>query len=96
MTTVGIRELKNHLSHYLRMVRAGETVVITDRGEIVAEINPPREAPSDFPYPELWRLGQEGRVRLGSGNDPDAYPPAPFRMPAGTGLRLLSEDRGEL
>jgi hypothetical protein len=32
MTTVAIRELKNRLSEYLRKVKAGERVVITERG----------------------------------------------------------------
>lgn len=36
----GIRELKAHLSAYLREVKAGETVVVTDRGRPVARIVP--------------------------------------------------------
>jgi prevent-host-death family protein len=36
---VGIRELKNHLSHYLDRVRAGEEVVVTDRGRPVARLS---------------------------------------------------------
>ena len=32
MNTVGIRELKNRLSAYVRLVRAGERVLVTDRG----------------------------------------------------------------
>lgn len=38
--TVGIRELKSHLSAYLRRIKAGETVVITDRGEPVGRLMP--------------------------------------------------------
>jgi prevent-host-death family protein len=38
MQTVGIKELKNKLSAYLRAVAAGETVVVTDRGQVVAEL----------------------------------------------------------
>ena len=37
---VSIRELKSKLSHYLRLSRAGESVVITDRGVPVARIVP--------------------------------------------------------
>ena len=37
---VGIRELKSRLSHYLRLIRAGESVVITDRGVPVGRIMP--------------------------------------------------------
>ncbi|MFH2102163.1 MAG: type II toxin-antitoxin system prevent-host-death family antitoxin [Chloroflexota bacterium] len=39
-TRVGTRELKNHLSQYLRRVKAGETVVITERGKPVGQIVP--------------------------------------------------------
>jgi len=38
MISVGIRDLKNKLSHYLRLVREGETVLVRDRSRIVAEI----------------------------------------------------------
>jgi antitoxin (DNA-binding transcriptional repressor) of toxin-antitoxin stability system len=38
MRTVGVRELKNRLSHYLRLVRSGERVLITNRGKVVAEV----------------------------------------------------------
>jgi prevent-host-death family protein len=42
MKTVGLKVLKNKLSEYVRLAAAGETVVITDRNRIVAEIVPPR------------------------------------------------------
>jgi prevent-host-death family protein len=48
MRTVGLKTLKNKLSEYVRAAAAGETIVVTDRGRAVAEINPPR---SDFSVP---------------------------------------------
>lgn len=39
-TRVGMRELKNRLSEYLRLVKAGQTVVITERGKIIGHITP--------------------------------------------------------
>jgi prevent-host-death family protein len=39
-TTVGVRELKTHLSYYLRQVAAGATVIITERGKPVGQIVP--------------------------------------------------------
>ena len=39
-TSVGTRELKNRLSEYLRRVKAGETVIITERGQPVGQIVP--------------------------------------------------------
>ncbi len=38
--TVGARELKTHLGGYIRKVRNGLTIVVTERGEPVAELRP--------------------------------------------------------
>jgi prevent-host-death family protein len=40
---VGLRVLKNRLSEYVRIAAAGETVLVTDRERVVAELVPPRE-----------------------------------------------------
>lgn len=40
MAQIGIRELKAHLSAYVRAAKAGERVTITDRGVVVAQIVP--------------------------------------------------------
>lgn len=40
LTTVGIRELKTHLSKYVRQVKSGDTIVITDHGKPVGRIVP--------------------------------------------------------
>jgi len=42
MRTVGLKILKNKLSEYVRLAAAGETVAITDRGRVVAEIVRPQ------------------------------------------------------
>ncbi len=42
MRTVGLKTLKNKLSEFVRLASAGETIVVTDRNRIVAEIVPPR------------------------------------------------------
>ncbi len=42
MQTVGLKVLKNSLSEYIRRAAAGETVLVTDRDRVVAEIGPPR------------------------------------------------------
>jgi len=48
MRTVGLKTLKNKLSQYVRLAASGETVVITDRNHIVAEIVPPRRDSNKF------------------------------------------------
>src|SRR6266542_1672841 len=42
MKAVDVKQLKARLSEYLRLVRTGETVLITDRDEVVAELRPAR------------------------------------------------------
>jgi len=67
-TKVGIRELKAHLSHYVRLVREGGRVVITDRGEEVAELRAFTPA-----SPGLRELIESGVVRW-SGGKPSFRP----------------------
>ncbi len=96
MKAVGIRELKNRLSEYVRLVRAGEHVTITDRGEVVAEMNPPgTNLQGEIRYPGLLELAKQGKVRLGAPNDPELYPPRPVRGRAGTAARLIDQGREE-
>ena len=42
MRTVGLKVLKNKLSEYVRLAASGETVQVTDRNRVVAELVPPR------------------------------------------------------
>ncbi len=42
MRSVGLKLLKNKLSEYVRLAASGETVLVTDRDRVVAEIVPPR------------------------------------------------------
>jgi antitoxin (DNA-binding transcriptional repressor) of toxin-antitoxin stability system len=41
MRTVGLKVLKNRLSEYIRLVVSGETILVTDRDRVVAELRPP-------------------------------------------------------
>ena len=50
MRAVGVRELKNRLSEYLRLVRNGEQILVTDRGDVVAELRQPSSRLT-VPYP---------------------------------------------
>ena len=94
MKAVGVRELKNRLSEYLRLVRNGEEILVTDRGEVVAELRQP-SARVTLPYPALLEAVRHGRVRLGLPNRPDLYPELGRVMPPGSAARLLDEERGE-
>lgn len=41
MERIGVRELRQHASRYLAMVKAGETVEVTERGQLIAVLAPP-------------------------------------------------------
>jgi prevent-host-death family protein len=69
---VGVRELKNRLSHYLRLAAAGERISVTDRGKEIALLIPPSER-SDQDA-RLWRLVERGVIRW-SGRHPGPLPP---------------------
>ena len=57
MNTVGVAELRQNLSRYLRRVERGERLVVTDRNRPVAELGPPPTTGA-----ALDRLIAEGRV----------------------------------
>jgi len=42
MRSVGLKVLKNKLSEYVRLAASGETVLVTDRDRVVAELVPPQ------------------------------------------------------
>jgi prevent-host-death family protein len=66
MKTVGVRDLKNRLSEYLRRVRSGENLLVTDRGEVVAELLPPGQMKADPTIPAgLQALAKRGLITLG-------------------------------
>jgi prevent-host-death family protein len=96
MVAVGVRELKNRLSEYLRRVRQGETVLVTDRGTVVAQLTPPGDirALQDLP-PALGDLAKRGLASLGGPNDASRYPIMPHRLRGTTVRQLLDEGRGE-
>jgi prevent-host-death family protein len=95
MKTVGLRELKNRLAEYVREVRAGEGVLVTDRGEVVAELVPPGQATSGSRVPSgLAALAKAGRLTLGADNDPELYPKLSRLLKRGRAAQLLDEERG--
>jgi prevent-host-death family protein len=90
MRTVGLKTLKNKLSEYVRCAANGETVVITDRGRVVAEIVPPQPGTGLTPFEE--RGVREGW--LSPARDPNApLPPRNPLVPLDQLMRELDEDR---
>lgn len=96
MRAVGIRELKAKLSEYVRRVRDGEVVLVTDRGRVVAELREPGSWTGPGGVPErLAELSRRGLVRIGASPENVRYPTLPRLTPDGTASRLLDEQRGE-
>ncbi len=85
MRKVGLKVLKNKLSEYVRLAAAGETIVITDRNRIVAEIVPPRPEPESV----IERGVREGWIRPAvRGAD---WPPRPKPVPGLTFEQLMAD-----
>lgn len=95
MRSVGLKVLKNKLSEYVRIASSGETVLVTDRDRVVAELVPPRGDRSpilaDAILAEAVRKGWLTPPRL-VGDEP------PPRKPVASSAAILGEladDRGE-
>jgi prevent-host-death family protein len=95
MKSVGLRELKNRLSEYVREVRSGEGVLVTDRGVVVAELLPPGQArdESGVPY-GLMALVRKGQLTLGASNEARWYPKLSPLLKRHRAAVLLDEERG--
>jgi antitoxin (DNA-binding transcriptional repressor) of toxin-antitoxin stability system len=96
MKTVGVRELKNRLSEYLRQVRSGESVLVTDRGEVVAELAPPGHGTADGNVtPGLRALARRGLVTLAATREANVYPSLRRKRKRKlTAAELLDQERG--
>lgn len=78
MRTVGLKTLKDKLSEYVRVAASGETVLISDRDRVVAELVPPRETRarllSDVLLADLVRTGLVTPAVLPPGPPPESEP----------------------
>jgi antitoxin (DNA-binding transcriptional repressor) of toxin-antitoxin stability system len=78
MRCVGVKVLKNKLSEYLRLIAAGETILVTDRERVIAELIPPREgrsiSPSDAALADAVRKGWIAPAAIGPGSPPPRHP----------------------
>lgn len=99
MHPAGIRELKNNLSRYLRRLKPGQVLTITDHGRVIAELRAPdhasaTSAPLAQRYAHLLATGVIRRAT--KRGDPLANWPSTrsVRLPAGTVAALIDEDRG--
>jgi antitoxin (DNA-binding transcriptional repressor) of toxin-antitoxin stability system len=98
MKVVGIRQLKARLSEYVRLAKAGETVLVTERDEIVAELRPARRpAPiADRLEKLLGALAAAGEITRAARPKGDwTWHSRGLGLPAGAAQVLLDELRQE-
>jgi prevent-host-death family protein len=90
---VGSRELKTRLGHYLSRVRRGETILVTDRHEPVAELRP-LTGGGDEVTSALRKLAAAGAITLPVRRKPLARF-APIVARGATGSAAVLADRAE-
>src|SRR5215470_8981945 len=92
MTTASVSKLKASLSEYLRRVKGGEEVLVSERGRPIARLVPVtgRDALPDH----LAELARQGLARIGSRRLSRAFWELPRpRDPNGSVLKALLEER---
>jgi prevent-host-death family protein len=86
---VGVREVRQNLSQYLRRVERGERLEVTERGKAVAVLGPVDESAS-----ALRRLGASGRATPPQGDLLELAPPkGPVTTKGTDALRELRQER---
>lgn len=88
MLAIGLKTLKNKLAEYVRLVASGETVLVTDRDRVVAELVPPRSGRSEMAADALLA----DAVRKGWITPPLVIGPVPKAGPAVAPLPQLLEE----
>ncbi len=101
MRAVGVKNLKAQLSEYLRLVKTGETILITEREKVIAQITPTarQDMFSDNTDQMLDSLEERGAMTLrsetmGSNDGVVLSPPLSFVLPVTSQeiLDLLREE----
>ncbi|HEX8947914.1 MAG TPA: type II toxin-antitoxin system prevent-host-death family antitoxin [Dissulfurispiraceae bacterium] len=87
-TLVNIREFKSRLSHYLRLTKAGESVVITERGTPIGRI-----VPAAAPLEERMQAMAQAGLALWNKKKLKTMPPVAKVRGKRTVADLLIEDR---
>jgi antitoxin (DNA-binding transcriptional repressor) of toxin-antitoxin stability system len=98
MKAVGVKQLKARLSEYLRFVKGGETILVTDRNDVIAELRPARRhlRPADALEDVLDALAEEGEVtRAAMPKGSWTWRTKGLGLPPGTAAALLDDVRGD-
>lgn len=94
MKTTTVSKLKASLSEYLRSVKAGEEILVTERGRPIAKITP-AESYTGLPD-HLVAMEKQGLIKLGSGKLPKGFWDLPRpKDPKGLVLKSVLREREE-
>ncbi len=88
MKTAGIKDLKNRLSYYLREVKKGEKILVTDRDQVIATILPVKRGEEDS---ELLSLVKEGFASWRGGKPTGSQ--SPIKIKGRTVSEIVLEER---
>jgi len=93
MTVASVSKLRASLSEFLRRVKAGEEVLVTERGRVIARLSPPASFVSLTE--SLREMEGQGLVKVGTGKLPKNF----WRMrrpkdPKGLVMKGMLEERG--
>ena len=91
MRAVGLKVLKNKLAEYVRLAASGETILVTDRERVVAELIPPREGRSPMADDALLA----NAVRKGWLTSPALGESVPVSLPVAPLEELLAKLEGD-
>lgn len=97
MKAVGIKAFKAKLSEYVRLVKGGETILITERDDVVAELRPARrqDRPRDSLVEALDVLCEQGAVTLRSAQGAWSGPRAVSKLADQSSQQVLDALRGD-
>lgn len=92
MTTVSITDLKSNLSRYIREVRRGGEIQVTDRGRPVARLTTPLTGGDGLRN----SLVRAGLLRPGKGRTSEILEKPPLELPVGLSAALMEERNDRL
>jgi prevent-host-death family protein len=97
MVVVSVSVLKAKLSEYVRHVKAGETVVVTERGKPIGQFQPLLLPETDEEErARLERLAAQGLIRLGTRRLPKDFWDMPRpKVPGSAAVEAVLKDRQE-
>lgn len=93
--TVGIKALKDNLSHYLREVKQGILILVTDRGKVIAELKQPElENTINKENSIIKNWIQQGWLIPATKKKQECVASG-LKLKKGTALKILEKDRAE-